>query len=254
MRKKTILPAVLLLTILPNIVRAQTVGIATGTPGALMHSLGIALAKLANEKAGVATTVQPFASTNVYIPAINSGELQFGFGNMYETMLAYEGTGYFAGRPNKNLRIVAIGITHRNILYVRKDSPFHKIADVKGHRGPDGYSSQKIMLPIYDGYYATAGFTRADMKPVNVPTVGAGADALATGKADLFIFAAGSAKVREVDAAVGGLRALSIENTPQALLPCASTSRSPTLSWRCLAPTVPESSNRLTALPRMECC
>jgi len=215
--RKTLLSVfVILLLVLSGVAQTKDVGIAAGVPGALMHSLATALAKVANEKAGVKATVQPFASTNVYIPAIDTGELQFGFGNMYETMLAYEGKDYFAGRPNKNLRVVAIGITHRNILYVRKDSPFHKIADLKGHRSPDGYSSQKIMLPIYDGYFATAGFTRADMKPVYVPTVVGGADALATGKADLFIFATGSAKVREVDASVG-LRALSIENTPQSL-------------------------------------
>jgi TRAP transporter TAXI family solute receptor len=196
---------------------AQTIGLATSTPGSIYHSLGTSLAKVINEKAGVSTTVQPFSSPNVFIPAINSGELHLGLGNIYETTLAYEGQEYFSGRPNKDLRIVAITVPQRNAMFVKKDSNFRKIADVKGHRAPDGYSAQKILLPIYDAYYATAGFTRADMKPVNVPNVVAGADALAAGKADLFVFVVGGAKVREVDAAVGGLRALSIDNTPQNL-------------------------------------
>jgi TRAP transporter TAXI family solute receptor len=196
---------------------AENVGIATGTPGSIYHSLGTALAKVANEKAGIVATIQPFASATVFTPGVNSGELPLGFGNVYETSLAYEGKEFFSGRPNQDLRAVAITHPMRNTLFVRKNSPFHKISDLKGHPAPDGYSSQKILIPIIDAIYATAGLTRGDFKPIYVPNVVAGADALATGKADVFFFAVGGAKIREVDASVNGLRALNIENTPQSL-------------------------------------
>jgi TRAP-type uncharacterized transport system substrate-binding protein len=51
---------------------------------------------------------------------------------------------------------------------------------------------------------------------VQVPSVVGGADAFMAGESVGFIFAHGAGKVREADAAVGGLRALPIENTPEA--------------------------------------
>jgi TRAP transporter TAXI family solute receptor len=217
MKLKTWFVAVVVCVVSASAARAESVGIATNTPGNMYHSSGTALAKLVNEKAGISATVQPFASATVFIPAVNSGELQFGFGNVYEAGLAYEGKDYFAGRATKDLRAVAVAFPIRNGIYVRKNSPFRKLADLKGHPVPDGYTAQKTLVPLHDAMYATAGLTRADFKPVNVPTNALGADAFASGKTDMFVFAVGAGKIREVDAAVGGVRAISIDNTPENL-------------------------------------
>jgi TRAP-type uncharacterized transport system substrate-binding protein len=100
---------------------------------------------------------------------------------------------------------------------VRKDSDIHSIADLKGQPMVDGYTAQQTILPQLDAMYATAGLTRADMQPVQVPSVVAGADAFIAGDSVGFIFAHGAGKVREADAAVGGIRALPIENTEENL-------------------------------------
>ena len=193
---------------------AAPAGIGTSAAGSIYHSSGSAVAKVAIEKAGFPATIVPFASPNVWIPSLNAGELQFGLANLYETTLAYEGKEYFSGRPTKNLRAVGIMYPLRTGLFVRKDSPIKKIADLKGRPVPAGYTSQKTILPLLEAAYATAGLTHDDMKPVQVPTVIGGADALISGKAEMFLFALGSAKVQEADAAVGGIRTLSIDNTP----------------------------------------
>ena len=99
---------------------------------------------------------------------------------------------------------------------MRKDFDIMSIADLKGKRMTDGYTAQNTILPQLDAIYATAGLKRSDMKSVQVASVVAGADAFIAGEADGFIFAHGAGKVREADAAVGGLRALPIENTPDA--------------------------------------
>ena len=195
---------------------AQQVSIATSNPGSIYHSSGSVIAKLLNEKGNVQTTIQPFASPNVFIPSIEAGEIQLGLANIAEVRYALEGSEHFQGRPYKGLRAVAIMYPLRSAIFVRKDSPIRSLADLKGRPVLDGFSSQKIILPLLDAMYATVGMKRGDMRPVQVPTVVAGADVFASGKSDMFFFAIGAAKPKEVDASVGGIRMLSLANTPEA--------------------------------------
>jgi len=88
----------------------------------------------------------------------------------------------------------------------------------------DGYTAQNTILPQLDAIYATAGMSRADMTGVSVASVVAGADAFIAGDTVGFIFAHGAGKVREADAAVGGLRALTVEDSSDAALAAARKS------------------------------
>ena len=194
---------------------AEPVGFAASNPGSLYHSSASAIAKMANEKAGLEATVHPFASATVYLPAVNSGEYEFGLSNVEELRVAVIGAGQFEGRKYDNLRAVAIMYPLRVAFFVRDDSPIKTISDLKGKRVVDGYTSQKTIPPLLDAEYGTVGMTRADIQPVNVPNVVAGANAFISGKADAFFFALGAAKVREANASVGGIRALNIANTAE---------------------------------------
>jgi TRAP transporter TAXI family solute receptor len=192
---------------------AQNVGIAASNPGSLYHSSASAVAKLANDKAGLAMTVHPFASATVYLPAVNTGEYAFGITNVSELRKAVTGTGHFEGRVHDKVRAVSIIYPLRVAMFVRADSDIKSMADLKGKRMTDGFNSQKTIPPMLDAQLATAGLTRKDIKPVNIPNVVAGANAFISGKADAFFFALGAAKVREANASVGGLRALDVANT-----------------------------------------
>lgn len=195
---------------------AQVVGIATSNPGSLYHNMGTAVAGVAND-AGLNTTIQPATSPNQFLPFINQGGIEFGIANLQEVNYAYAGEAWFTGNANPNLRIVAMFQPLQEAIFVRKDSDIKSVADLKGKRMVDGYSAQQTILPQIDAIYSTAGLTRADMIPVNVASVTAGADAFMAGEADGFIFAHGAGKVREADAAVG-IRALPVaESTPEAL-------------------------------------
>lgn len=194
---------------------AESVGFASSNPGSIYHTSASAIAKLANEKAGLEATVHPFASPTVYLPAIDNGEYAFGLTNVEELRVAVTGTRQFEGRKLENLRAVAIMYPLRVALFVRNDSPIETIADLKGRRVVDGYTGQKTIPPLLDAEYATVGMTRADIQPVNVPNVVGGANAFISGKAEAFFFALGSPKVREADASVGGIRALDIPDTAE---------------------------------------
>jgi hypothetical protein len=191
---------------------AQTVGIATSNPGSIFHNIGTAVANAAN-KGGVNATIQPATSPNQYIPFVNSGGIEFGVANLQEVNYAITGDGWWHGVKNPNLRIVGMIMPLREAIFVRADSDIKSIADLKGKPMTDGYTAQNTILPQLDAIYATADMTRADVKPVNVSSVVAGANAFISGDAVGFIFAHGAGKVREADAAVGGLRALPVADT-----------------------------------------
>ncbi len=70
--------------------------------------------------------------------------------------------------------------------------------------------------PLVRAILATGGLTEGDVKPVLVPNVVRGADDFASGASDMFFFAFGAPKVREVDASVGGIRALEIPDSGMA--------------------------------------
>lgn len=196
---------------------AQNVGIATSNPGSLFHNIGTAVANAANES-GVNATIQPATSPNQYIPFVASGGIEFGVANLQEVDYALEGKEWFEGSASPDLRLVAMLMPLREAIFVRADSDIMSIADLEGKRMTDGYTAQNTILPQLDAIYSTAGMTREDVIPVNVPSVVAGADAFMAGEADGFIFAHGAGKVREADAAVGGLRALPISNPTEETL------------------------------------
>lgn len=200
----------------PLLAAAQQVSFATSNPGSIYHSSGQVLTKLLVEKANIKATIQPFASPNVFIPAVNAGEIQLGMANIADLTYAVQGVEHFKGKDYSKLRAIAVAYPLRSAVFVRKDSPIQSFADLKGRNAVDGFTSQKVILPILDAMYGSVGLKRSDAKPVRVPNVGGGADAFASGKADMFFFALGTAKVREVDAAVGGVRMLSLPNTDQA--------------------------------------
>jgi uncharacterized protein len=196
--------------------QAQTVGIATSNPGSIFHNIGTAVAKAAND-AGLNVTIQPATSPNQYMPLVNSGQVEFGVGNLEEFNNALTGSAWFSGSVNSNLRVVGLIMPIREAIFVRADSDIKEIADLKGKPMVDGYTAQQTILPQLDAIYATAGLSRADMQSVQVPSVVAGADAFISGESAGFIFAHGAGKVREADAAVGGIRALTVPDTPEAL-------------------------------------
>ena len=195
---------------------AQAVGIATSNPGSIFHNIGTAVANAANES-GLNATIQPATSPNPYSPVVASGGIEFGVANLQEVNYAITGEEWWNGATNPDLRIVGLIMPLVEAIFVRKDSGIRTLADLKGQPMVDGYTAQNTILPQLDALYATEGMTRADMTPVNVPSVVAGADAFIAGDSVGFIFAHGAGKVREADAAVGGLYAIPVEPTDENL-------------------------------------
>jgi TRAP transporter TAXI family solute receptor len=195
---------------------AQPLGMATSNPGSLYHNIGTAVAKAANSH-GMSVTIQPATSPNQYLPAVGNGQFEFGIANLQEFEYALQGTEWFKGHTTPGLRVVALLYPLKEAIFVRKDSAIKTVGDLKGKRMTDGFTAQHTIIPQLEAIYATAGLTRNDIVKVQVPSVVAGADAFMSGQTDGFIFAQGAGKVREADAAVGGIRALPIAKTPESV-------------------------------------
>ena len=199
---------------------AQNVGIATSNPGSLFHNIATAVANAANA-GGLNTTIQPATSPNQFIPFVNQGGIDFGVSNLQEVNYSITGEAWWNGVENPNIRVVAHLMPLVEAIFVRKDSDIMSIADLNGQPMTDGYTAQNTILPQLSAFYATAGMTRDDVEKVSVASVVAGADAFMAGDTVGFIFAHGAGKVREADAAVGGLRALGVDDDSDAALAAA---------------------------------
>ena len=190
---------------------AQTYGIATMQPGTLSHTSASAIAKVLKEKGGMNVLVQPTAGETALIPLVNRGESELGIANINETIEAWEGAG--AGGKQSDLRLIGSIHALRGTFWVRKDSPMQTIADLKGKKVTLGYSAMRTIDKLARAILATGGLTEKDVNPVLVPNVVRGADDFASGASDMLFFAFGAPKVREVDATVGGIRALEISES-----------------------------------------
>jgi uncharacterized protein len=196
---------------------AQIVGLGTNPPGNYTHSAGAAIAGVVSTKTGMQVRVQPYGGSSVYVPLIDNGELDLGFVNAVETTLAIEGSELFQNRKAQNLRAVSLVVPFVVMFYVKKDSPLRTMADLKGKTIPGGYASQQILTHMNRALFANGGYDIGDMKLLPVPNNGRGADEFAAGKTDAFYFSIGAGKVREIDAAVGGVRAIGIDESPEAV-------------------------------------
>jgi TRAP transporter TAXI family solute receptor len=156
--------------------------------------------------------VQPTAGETVIIPLVARGEAEFGLANALEVSVATEN--------NRLPELRLIGVLHPlpTAFFARKDTTMRTMADVKGKKLVWGFSAQRVIDIVSRAMLATVGLTERDVTPVLVPNVVRGADDFVAGAVDIFYFAFGAPKVREVDTTVGGIRALEI---PESGMPAA---------------------------------
>jgi len=196
---------------------AQTLGIGTSNPGSITHSSGSAIAKVLTEKAGFQARVQPHSGNSATVPAVNAGEVDLGAANVFEIRYALTGTGIYKGQVLKDLRVVTVLMPLRTAFFVQQDSPIKTLKDLKGKRVPGVYTSQKVVGIIAKSVLANAGLSYDDVQMVPVNNVVRGADDFVQGKTDVFFFAVGSGKVLQVSAKMGGVRALGLDASPDAM-------------------------------------
>ena len=201
---------------LPASAMAQTYSIGSNPQGSLAYATAAAIAKVANENAGLKARVVPQGGPVVTIPLVDKGELDFSITLSVALGFAKQGRAMFKGRPQKNIYIAAALFPLRLGFYVRKDSNIRTIADLKGKRLGSKFTKQKIVNITGAAKLATAGLTKKDVIGVPVANGVRQVDDFIAGKIDAVTWSLTSGKTRQAHAAVG-IRVLSLPNTPQAL-------------------------------------
>lgn len=195
---------------------AQSVSFITTPVGSFSNSAGAAMAKAVVDKAKLRAVVQAQASTG--FEETVSGTADFNVSNSFDATFFATGTGEYQGRGARpNLRYVGALIPYRVAMHVRADSPYQRIADLKGKRVSSEFNTQKTIGRIIEAHLANAGLSYNDVAKVPTPNVVRQAEDFMAGKVDVMFFALGSAAIKQAHASVGGVRVLEIDASPEAV-------------------------------------
>ena len=181
---------------------AQTFSIGTNPEGSAAYSTGAAVARVAKDKLGLRARVVPQGGPVVTLPLVSKGQLNTSIANSVVTAFAYQGGAMFKGKPQKNVRVVAVVHTLRLGVFVRKDSKIKTLADLKGVRLSSDFAKQRIQHIFWSAILAMPGYSFKDVRQVPVPNGVRAVDDFTAGKVDASMFSITSGKVRQAFASV----------------------------------------------------
>lgn len=204
-------------TIPAGAIQAQTISIGTSPVGTLNYSTGNALGKVMTDEAGLAARVVPFGGGQQVLPLIGKKELEMAISSATDALYAHDGKGDFDGKPSPTLRLIGKVFPFTIGWYVKKDSPYKTLSDLKGKKIAIGFNANSAQLRFYRAGIAAFGVNEKDYDGVPVPHVVRGADDFMQGKVEASTFAVGAGKMSEVNVKVGGIRFLDTPDTPDAL-------------------------------------
>lgn len=194
---------------------AQNVGIGT-TKGGATAQVSAVIAKIVSAKSKMTVRPQPYGNTSQYLPLVNGGRIEFGVSNIFQAWYAVNGKGMSEGRPNPNLRMVAVLFPFRIGLYVSQKSGIKTLADLKGRKLP-GFRKGALGYYIINASFANAGLKYADASYVRVPNFPRMWDGFKRGTIDAAIAAIGSKPTFEMQASLGPVRILGVDPSDKAM-------------------------------------
>lgn len=196
-------------------VHAQVVGMGTTQAGATAQ-LSTVVAKVMTDRGGLQVRPQPMAGVAQYGPLVNAGEIDFGVANLVEARFLVQGR-EIVDRPNPELRMVARLVPWYNGLVVKADSPIRTLRDLRGQAAPSGFTGNPLGRVLMDGYLANAGLKIGDTRQVLVPAFPRMFELFKQGQLATAISTIGSPVLKEWEAALGPVRFLGFDDSPQAV-------------------------------------
>jgi TRAP transporter TAXI family solute receptor len=170
-----------------------------------------------SDDAGLKARVVPFGGGQHVLPLIGRKELELSISTATDTINAFEGKEDFKGNPNPSLRVIGKVFPFAIGWYVKKDSPYQTLTDLKGKKIAVGFTASSAQERFFKASFAAYGVTEKDFDGVQAPHVVRGADDFMQGKVEASTFAVGAGKMAEVNAKVGGIRFLNMSDSVDAI-------------------------------------
>lgn len=199
-----------------GVATAATTSISTLPPGAINNVQAQVIAKVVQENSDLQMRVATFNSPSSILGSVNSRQADFAFSSNDESGAAVTGLDTYKGRPMKNLKIATTVFPFAVGIMVKNDSDIKTVKDLKGRKLPTGWQGFPQGIKLFNALLATGGLSLDDADPVPATNLLRAADDFKAGKTVGTMFAIGAPKVAEIDSAIGGVRFLSLENTPEA--------------------------------------
>jgi len=197
---------------------AQIIGFGSSKPGSVNYTAASVLSQLLSEHTDLIARTIPHSGTASTIYVLNKGEVHFAVSNLVEAVWASQGQDFFSSQgEQKDLRLVGTIFQLITGFMVREDSEIYTLSDLKGARVPARYNGQPIFETLQQALLANGNLSYSDVSLMPVSTGIHAADQFTANRLDTFFFGLGASKVREVDATVGGLRALPIDVSAEAM-------------------------------------
>ncbi len=189
---------------------AQTMTFASLAQGSLTYFQTTVMAKVLLDNTDLKIVVTPMQGPEAQIGSVDINDAQLMLIDATNAGVAINGQETFKGRPQTELRAIAKLMPFFIGFVVKNDSPYKSVADLKGKRLPSGWTAFRQSIALEEAVLGTAGLTMHDFKPVPEPEIIRQMDDFKAGRLDAALIAVAAPKVREVDAAIGGLRFLPI--------------------------------------------
>lgn len=196
---------------------AQPIAISTLPPGAINNVQATVIAKVVQENSDLQMRVITFNSPSTIIGAVQNRQADFAYTSNDEAGAAFRGTDEYKGQAMKDLRVALTVFPFRVGIMVKDDSDIKRVADLKGRKFPTGWQGFLQGIALSNALLATEGLTLKDVAPVPAANLLRAADDFKAGRTVGTMFAIGAPKVAEIHAAIGGVRFLSLPDTPEAL-------------------------------------
>jgi hypothetical protein len=195
---------------------AQPVALGT-TKGGATAQISNALAATISDGSDLLVRPQALANTSQYIPLVNSGRVELGIANAPQTAFAISGTGLSEGQPNPNIVAVAKLIPFNAGLLVPSSLGITDLAGLRGKRVPR-FPAGSLGDLVIESNLVAAGLSYDDV--VSVPTANFPAmfQAVKDGATDVTIAAVGSKPTFDIEASVGGVTFLTLNEAEGAVL------------------------------------
>ncbi|MEM8789410.1 MAG: TAXI family TRAP transporter solute-binding subunit [Pseudomonadota bacterium] len=195
---------------------AQVESFSTPPQGSVWNTMASVISGQARDSTGMKLVVQPYGGNAQMMQAVNEGLAEYSLNDVNDLITAISGTGEYSAAM-ENLRVVARINPFPVGLYVKESSGLTSVADLAGRSVPSGWDAFPIARSHLTAILASGGLTWDDVEQVPVPELIRGSDDMASGRVDSAFFAVGGPKVAEIDAAVGGVRFLTIDPSDQNL-------------------------------------